>query len=524
MRVFYRCLFALLTLAILSVGAVLSGVRGAEPSIGQWDDVNRPARIHPDYCGIEIPPNIAPLNFLVLEQGLRYRVKIYSKQGKPIETLFRTPKIIINENSWHELLGMNQGEELYFDVFVQTSNERWVRFQTITNRIARENIDDYVVYRKMHPTHVLFNGPLGIYQRNLRGFDESVILDRGYHRNQCLNCHTFCNNHSEQMLIGVRNKMYGVSTLLVEDSVVSKIGTKFGYTSWHPSGHLAVFSINDMRLFWHTSRNEVRDTVNVDSALAYYVVDSKTVKTAPNISRKDRLETWPRWSPDGRYLYFCSQPKLWSDVNKIPPEHYEEIRYDIVRISYDIDRDQWGELETVISAQDTHLSALVPRISPDGRWLLFCMCDCGYFPAWEPSSDFYLVDLKTAKESGHYQYRRLEINSDQSESWCSWSSNSRWIVFSSKRGNPTFTRLYLSYVDEDGKVYKPFVLPQKDPAFYDSCLKTYNTPELVIGPVKATGEKLARAIRGSDKISVDMPITGASPKTQLGVDYGQKSE
>jgi hypothetical protein len=211
---------------------------------------------------------------------------------------------------------------------------------------------------------------------------------------------------------------------------------------------------------------------------------------------------------------------LWSDRDKVPPQRYDEVKYDLLRISYDLDSDKWGQLETVLSAQDTGLSILQPRISPDGRWLLFCMCDYGSFPVYHQSSDLYIMDLKTARQTGQYKYRRLQVNSDQSESWHSWSSNSRWIAFSSKRGKGVFTRSYFSYVDQAGKVYKALLLPQKDPAFYDSCLKTYSVPELIIQPVKVTGEKLARVVRSSRKIEVDMPITMATPKA--GVPPGYK--
>ena len=113
-------------------------------------------------------------------------------------------------------------------------------------------------------------------------------------------------------------------------------------------------------------------------------------------------------------------------------------------------------------AQETGRSILLPRISPDGRWLLLSMCDYGCFPAYRKSSDLYLMDLQAPADRPLHA-RRLEINSDQSESWHSWSSNSRWIAFSSKRDNGLFTRMYLSYVDPNGVAHKPLVLPQKDP-------------------------------------------------------------
>jgi dipeptidyl aminopeptidase/acylaminoacyl peptidase len=326
------------------------------------------------------------------------------------------------------------------------------------------------------------------------------------------------------MLIGIRSPIYGSSAILAEDGVVSKVGAKFGFASWHPSGRLVVCSIFKPRLIFHSARNYIQDIVELDSALLYYLLDSKTVKTSPELSKKDRLETYPTWSPDGRYLYFCSAPMLWSDRNKVPPQRYAEVKYDLVRISYDLENDAWGKLETVLSAEDTGLSILLPRISPDGRWLLFCMCNYGSWPIHHPSSDLYMMSLKAAEDTAQYKYHRLRINSDQSESWHSWSSNSRWIAFSSKKGNYVFTRTYLSYVDQAGNVYKPIVMPQKDPSFYDSCLKTYSVPELIIQPVKVTGEKLGRVVRGSRKIAVDMPITMATPKAGVAPEPWQERE
>ena len=318
------------------------------------------------------------------------------------------------------------------------------------------------------------------------------------------------------MLMGIRAINYGVSTLLINNGTISKIDAKFGYTSWHPSGKLAAYSSNSIPMYYHSARVEPRNTVDLNSLLSYYDVTGQLVKTAPGLSQKKRLETWPAWSADGRYLYFCSAERFWTDKDQISPDRYQEIKYDLVRISYDINKDSWGEVETVLSAEQTGLSIAMPHVSPDGRWLLFCMFDFGYFPSWQQESDLYLLNLEAAAHSGQYKYRRLEINSDQSEAWQSWSSNSRWIVFSSKRDYGMFTRTYFSYVDQAGRAHKAFVMPQKDPAFYDSCLNTYTVPELVVGPIGVTGKKLARVIRGSEEISVDIPVTMATAQAMPG--------
>jgi hypothetical protein len=121
--------------------------------------------------------------------------------------------------------------------------------------------------------------------------------------------------------------------------------------------------------------------------------------------------------------------------------------------------------------------------------------------------------LRAAERTGRYEYRRLEINSDQSEGWHSWSSNSRWIVFSSKRDFGPFTKSYISYVDEDGKVYKPIVVPQKAPEYYDYCLEAFNTPEFSTGPISVNKKQLERVVCDTMGISVEAPITMATPKT-----------
>ncbi len=497
---------------------LLLGASDSAAVVGRAVPTGRPAKIRPDCADAVIPPNIAPPNFLVEENGSRYFVRIRSQQGHPIEVMSRSATVTIPRRPWRRLLAANRGQPVEFDVFVESKAaasadskaQKWLHFDTFRCTVAEEEIDNYLVYRRIHPVHAAWRG-MGIYQRDLRDYDESCILSNDYFAGGCVNCHTFCNNRTETMLISTRSAQYTSSAIVVDDGAAHKVGTKFGYSSWHPSGKLVTYSINQVVMFLHAAGDEVRDVMDLDSLLAYYVVDSQTVKTAPEIARKDRLETYPTWSPDGRFLYFCSAPLTWSDRSAIPKD-YNEIRYDLVRIAYDVDQDAWGPLETVLSAQDTGKSILLPRVSPDGRWLLFSMCDYGCFPVYRQSSDLYLMDLEAAEQTGRYEYRRLAINSEASESWHSWSSNSRWIAFSSKRGSGVFTRTYISYVDPSGKAHKPFVLPQKDPTHYDSCLWTYSVPELVTEPVRITKERLGRVIRDPAKISVQMPVTMATPK------------
>jgi len=504
-------IFWFIVIVILSAGVISYVVVNRRPVIERYNTVNQTVNIRPDYTSLMIPPNIAPLNFMVQKPGRHYFVKIYSKEGEPIVVHSRNQKIIIPLKAWHGLLEANKGSELFFDIFVKNQNGQWDKYNSIINKIAPEPIDEYLVYRRIHPVHSGW-GKMGIYQRNLTDYDESEVLSNDKFSNGCVNCHSFANNRTDKMLLDIRSQKFGSNTILIQDGKIDKFGTKFGYISWHPSGKMAVYSINKVRQFYHTAGSEVRDVIDLSSLLAYFHVDSKTVKIPPKMSQKDRMETYPTWSPDGKYLYFCSAPVRWKELDKVPPDEYERNQYDLMRISYDIEQDKWGELETVLLAKDTGKCMLLPRVSPDGRWLICCMCDYGSFPVYRASSDLYLIDLEEAQKTGKFEYRRLDINSEHSESWHSFSSNSRWLVFSSKRRSGEFTRTYFSYIDAAGKMYKPVLMPQKDPEFYDYFLMTFSVPELVISPVNISPKSIAKAIRSEKATSIEMPKTMASPK------------
>ena len=445
----------------------------------------RTARIFPDYSGVTIPPNIAPLNFRIEEPGKRYKVRVCCNDNFFISAYSFSSSIQLPIPGWRDTLQANRGKPLYLDISVQSEAGEWRRFVTITNTIAPEPIDGYLFYRLLKPLYNRYT-QLGIYQRNLQNFDQTPVLENTAFDRGCLNCHTFLNHQTASFALHIRGKNNFRPMLLVQSNQVATVNYTMGYLSWHPSGRLLAFSDNKLSLFYHTI-GETRDVFDANSNLGIYWLDSNSVTSPTPIAQPDQNENWPNWPPDGRYLYYCSAPKL-------PPEEHRQIRYDLRRISFDLERNQWGAPETLVSAQQSNLSANQPRVSPDGKWLLFCLCNYGNFPIYQPSSDLYLMDLKTLK------YERVDCNSDQAESWHCWSSNSRWIVFSSKRLDGLFARPHFSYLDDQGRFHKPFLLPQKDPAFYDSYLNTFNVPELVREPVAVTPAALGRAITDPTKL------------------------
>jgi len=500
MKSFYRYFW--LTVAI-GVTAVCSSCNKKIP-LESCTQVSRPADISPDYSDTVIPPNVAPLNFRILETGESFFVRISSSHVSPIEVYSRNANIRIPLRKWKALLRENKGDKLSFDVFVYDSANGWRRYMPILNDIACEPIDSFLVYRFIRPIYDYWTS-MRIYQRNIENYKNSLVLEGRFAKVGCINCHSFCNNSPQTMSIATRSAKHGNASLVVHDGNLNKISSTWGYTAWHPSGKLAVYSMNKVRQLVHTTGLELRDVFDLDSAISYYRLDEKAAKTIKEMSDKDRLETYPAWSPDGTYLYYCSAPILWEDRDKTPPDNFDKVQYDLMRISYDVDKDQWGKPEIVLSTNETGMSILLPRISPDGRFLVFAMCDYSCFPIYRPSSDLYIMDLETNS------YQKLDaVSSPYSESWHSWSSNSRWLAFSSKRMGGFFTRTYFTYINEDGKASKPFVLPQKDPTYYDSLIQTYSVPELIKQPVAVSARRFSKTAC-STRDAANLPVTCATP-------------
>lgn len=458
-------------LAVLQTCLALPG-KGGEPPAGL------PPRFSPDYAGLVIPPNIAPLNFRILDPGRSFRVRLEGRPGGSIDLTSRTPIIRWPMKQWRSVLELNRGRELRLRVSSLNADGAWVEYAPVTNAVAQDPIESHVVYRLLGPLFNLYYD-LGVYQRSLETFQESLVVANTSFNRGCVNCHTFLENRPDTFTLHIREQRSGNPMMLVISNQIARVSQTAGYVTWHPSGRLLAFSSNKLGLWYH-SRGETREVFDAESNLHVYRVDSNVVTTPPAIARPDFLETWPSWSPDGRFLYYCRAPRVGVD-------QFYQVRYDLMRVSYDIERDEWGDPETLVSGDAAGMSAAQPRVSPDGARVLFCSAQYGNFPIYQRNCDLYVYELEAKRP------RRLEINSQQADSWHSWSRNGRWVVFSSKRRDGLFTRPYITYVDAQGVFHKPFVVPQEDPDFYDYFLKNYNLPELVAGPV-LVGEGLGRAV------------------------------
>jgi Tol biopolymer transport system component len=253
------------------------------------------------------------------------------------------------------------------------------------------------------------------------------------------------------------------------------------YPSWHPSGRYVAFSSNKTVQGFHMRPEKNIEVYDLFSSLVIYDVEKNEMFACPERDTVRYMETFPCWSPDGKYLYYCRTLQV-KDGFEI-----STVKYDLVRKSFNPESGVFGEAEMVYDAYSTGKSVSFPVISPDGHYLVFTLHDYGTFSIWHKEADLYLLELPNGSAL------RMTLNSDYTESYHSWSSNGKWLVFSSKRDDGLTARPYFSYFGNPDSVGKPFVLPQKDPTLYKRLEKTFNRPEFVTGRIDIGPRDFARA-------------------------------
>ena len=445
----------------------------------------------PELSATTFPSNIAAPTFKIKEEGEKYYVEI-GKIGEEaaIGIGSVSGEIMPDLGEWHKLLERAKGDEIYIRVYAIKENAGAVRFKDIVCEVSEHQIDPYIAYRLLYPGYVLWDR-MGIYQRNLADYTQEPILENKDIEHQCLNCHSFSGWSPERMMFHVRGKTGG--TLIRRDGISKKVrpdikslGHGATYPAWHPGGRYIAFSANKVQQIFHSKGSKTTEVTDLASDMTVYDIEKDEALTAPWLSGAEWMETFPAWTPDGETLYFC-RAKGYREGMRL-----DSIRYDLCKVGFDPSTREFGEVETVIPASGMGKSISFPRVSPDGRWLLFTMSDYGNFSIWHPEADLYLLDIAGG------DFRPVdEVNSDNVESYHSWSSNGRWIIFSSKRGDGLWARPYIASFDPEKGVFgSPFILPQPSPAYYNDLMQTFNIPEFISGEVEDK-EEFSRIILGS---------------------------
>lgn len=422
------------------------------------------AKMFPDYDEITIPYNIAPLNFKI-EGAKSINVKI--KGDSEYSFRFRGSIAKFGVGKWHRMLEREKGNILSVSVTSKRGNEY---SRTLKWQVSEDAIDKYLSYRLIEPAYEVWN-EIQIEQRDMENFNSRLIADNNNAEKSCINCHT--SNKNGTSFMHVRGEKGG--TILNRDGRITKLNTKTDstmggavYGDISTDGRYGVFTAANIKFAIHSHRSKRMEVYDSASDLIVIDLDSLTVTDGSTIKGDEFQETFPCFSADGKTIFFCRARHLEQ------PDSTKEMMYDVAAVTFDPKTGRVGDkVYTVLSSQRHNASFSHLKCSPDGKFLMVTASAYGTFPVWHEESELWLVNLRTGAVD-----IMSSANDRFADTYHSWSSNSRWVVFASKRDDKIYGRPYLVHIDEEGNVGKAFLLPQRNPDYYNLTLKSFNLPEL----------------------------------------------
>ena len=482
---------------LFSIITILALVTACGPQIPtEYHESTSLPQIYPDYIDVTIPVNITPLTF---EMDIPTEDMAVRFSADNEEIICNGSKAQPDFDDWKQLTQTAQGKTINVEVY-SLSQGQWTRFKPFNIYVSTDSIDPYISYRLIAPSYVTYD-ELTINQRCLENYDEQVIYDNKLcmltKSGQCINCHNYQNYNPDRMQFHARQHLGG--TVIAYDGKIQKINMSSDsilsagvYPTWHPWLPLIVYSTNKTVQTFHVTNPDKIEVYDINSDLIAYDVKKNEVT---NIEKDPmEMEVFPFWAPDGKTLYYCSAHFEYNDT--IDPglevlHRFSEVKYNIYKKSFNPETYQFGPRELVFDAESMDKSATLPRISPDGRYLMFALAKYGVFHIWHHDADLWMIDLKTGEARA-----MEEINSPDTESYHSWSSNGKWVVFSSRRYDGNYTRPFIAHINQNGHGEKPFELPSADPDYHRQFLKCYNIPEFMRGPVTIKPQTFADVLKG----------------------------
>ena len=442
---------------------------GCTPSPKDVVETDALPPIYPDYVGVTVPENIAPLNFLLRDSCEALYVTVSSGDFE-IKSHRKGNEALFSLKDWKKLMEKASGKDARVSV-TALKKGKWVKYSSFDITVSSDRIDPYLTYRLIEPDYEVFSR-LQIMERNVEDFSERVLCDYNNVGNRCMNCHTHSPKDGDLSFLYVRGEGGGMvlndhGSLRLLDFKTPDMVSGAVYAQFDPSGRYIVFSTNSIIPAFHSRPDKRLEVFDTKSDIYVYDLKRGEVVRSPLVADSTRLETFPTFSADSKCIYYC--------VAEGParPSRLDSLHYSLCRIDFDPVNGQFGNVTDTIISGSMGCSVSHPRVSPDGNRLLYTVSDFGTFPIWHREADIRMLDLKSGETDPLTQ-----ANSPMSDTYHTWSSTGRWFVFASKRDDGLYGKPYFAHVSVDGKVSKPFVLPQESPSFYDHNLKSFNVPDL----------------------------------------------
>ena len=349
---------------ILLLPLIVSCISGPESDLTVKD---RQAKIYPDYSEIIIPQNIAPLNFQIEEEGESFYLKITDENGELINLSSRNGIFRFSERKWRKLLTENPGKNLNYQLFTK-QHGKWTQFKKFSNHIADVDVDPYLYYRLLYPGYESWK-EISIVQRSLESFNEKSVIENNVVGQNCVNCHAFNHQNPDDFMFHMRGSLGG--TYFVSDGDLKKFSLKTKemengavYPRWHPSGDYVAFSSNKVVQQFHSMEQKKIEVSDLNSSLVLYDVEKNEMMKIPVDLEREYMDTYPEWSPDGTYLYFCRAKQIGKEYD------YRDTKYNLWRVMFDMESRTFGEPEVVFDAEAKGKSVSFPRVSPEGNSLI----------------------------------------------------------------------------------------------------------------------------------------------------------
>lgn len=476
--------------------AVLALLTACTESVTDAVKVDRLPKIYPDYTGVTIPAGIAPLDFNVEENGTeKVDVTVRGSRGGEMHTQGEWAEWDIDE--WHQLTKDNIGGKLTVTVCDKNGEGQWRQYRTFDIYISKYSLDDYgLTYRRIQPGYEV-GGNIGIYQRDIHTFDEEAMMTETALPGRCFNCHTPNRTNPKQLTLQVRGE--GGGTLVQKDGKQTWINTKTdstkaagSYAYWHPDGRYCAYAVNSVHQSFFTDKDRNLEVYHPFGDVMVLDTETNELILSPLLSTPD-VEIFPAFSADGNTLYYSTSQ------NCNVPAEYEKVKCSLCKIAFDPKTGQFGnKVDTLLNGPTTNKSYVLVRPSYDGRWLMYCVADRCNFPISQRESDLWLMNLRTGETRAI-----KEVNTNESESYHNWSSNSRWFVYSSKGENGMYSLAYMASVDDNGRVTKPFLLPQRNPRkYYRDSFDSFNCPDFTLEKVDFDIRTASKAINSDERVQV----------------------
>jgi len=318
----------------------------------------------------------------------------------------------------------------------------------------------------------------------------------------CGNCHSFSANGSVLGLdVDYGNDKGGYAILPVEPQMVlndEKIITwsdyrrddgeaTFGLLSQvSPDGRYVISTVKDRAVFVATPEITFSQLFfPIKGILVVYDRETGSYQPLPGADDPEFVQSNPTWSPDGKHIVFARTKAYRKEAvtnatsvllsEKDVPEFVEDkepFKFDLYRVPFNDGRG--GKAEPIEGASHNGMSNYFAKFSPDGQWIVFCKAE--NYMLLMPDSELYIIPAAGGEA------RRLRANTPLMNSWHSFSSNGRWLVFSSKANTP-YTQLFLTHIDEEGNSTPPVVLER-----FTGSDRAANIPEFVPLPADAIAQ------------------------------------